>query len=359
MNSGKTVFAQLLQHLPRFEFNQCVLRYHGNHKVRSFSCLDQFLCMAFAQLTYRESLRDIITCLNSHKEKLYHMGFRGKLAKSTLADANELRDFRIYQDFGYLLINIASKLYQDEDLGLDLQLAVYALDSTVIDLCLSTFPWATFRKTKAAIKVHTLLNVRGSIPTFIFVTPASVHYVDMMDAVPFEADSVYTMDRAYLDFERAEPNQSAVSIFCHQEQEQHAAASHLLCPGGQNSRRSSRSDSHAPRLSITFVLSRPLSPSTLLRCRTKQAPGSSYEQLPYPGQDRRRYLSLTLAGGTVLQVDQTTSADQVVLRNISQCGQDPDMDCRQRLSSCGDCQEAIESSRQSPHNFTDFGGQPL
>jgi hypothetical protein len=202
MNSGKTVFAQLLQHLPRYEFNQCVHRYHGNHKVRSFSCLDQFLCMAFAQLTYRESLRDIVTCLNSHREKLYHMGFRGSLSKSTLADANELRDFRIYQDFGYLLINIASKLYRDEDLGLDLELVVYALDSTIIDLCLSTFPWATFRKTKAAVKVHTLLNVQGSIPTFIFVTPASVHDVNMMDAVPFEADSVYTMDRAYLDFER-------------------------------------------------------------------------------------------------------------------------------------------------------------
>src|SRR3990172_9095381 len=202
MNSGKTIFAQLIQHLPRFEFNQCVLRYHGNHKVRSFSCTDQFLCMAFAQLTYRESLRDIVTCLNSHRPKLYHMGFRGKIAKSTLADANELRDFRIYQDFGYLLIDIASKLYQNEDLGLDLKLSVFALDSTVIDLCLSTFPWATFRKKKAAVKIHTLLNVQGSIPTFIFVTPGSVHDVNMMDAVPFEADSVYTMDRAYLDFER-------------------------------------------------------------------------------------------------------------------------------------------------------------
>jgi hypothetical protein len=202
MNSGKTVFAQLIQHLPRYEFNQCVLRYHGNHKVRSFSCMDQFLCMAFAQLTYRESLRDIVTCLNSHRPKLYHMGFRGKIAKSTLADANELRDFRIYQDFGYVLIDIASKLYRNEDLGLDLKLAVYALDSTVIDLCLSTFPWATFRKKKAAVKIHTLLNVQGSIPTFVFVTPGSVHDVNMMDVVPFESDSVYTMDRAYLDFER-------------------------------------------------------------------------------------------------------------------------------------------------------------
>jgi len=202
MNSGKTIFTQLIQHLPRYEFNQCVIRYHGNHKVRSFSCMDQFLCMAFAQLTYRESLRDIITCLNSHRSKLYHMGFRGKIAKSTLADANELRDFRIYQDFGYVLIDIASKLYRNEDFGLDLKLSVYALDSTIIDLCLSTFPWATFRKKKAAVKIHTLLNVQGSIPTFIFVTPGSVHDVNMMDTVPFEAESVYAMDRAYLDFER-------------------------------------------------------------------------------------------------------------------------------------------------------------
>lgn len=202
MNSGKTVFAQLIEHLPRYEFNQCILRYCGNHKVRSFSCMDQFLCMAFAQLTYRESLRDIVTCLNSHRSKLYHMGFRGTIAKSTLADANELRDFRIYQDFGYVLIDIASKLYRDEDLGLDLKLSVYALDSTIIDLCLSTFPWATFRKKKAAVKIHTLLNVQGSIPTFIFVTPGSVHDVNMMDTVPFEAESVYAMDRAYLDFER-------------------------------------------------------------------------------------------------------------------------------------------------------------
>ena len=164
--------------------------------------MDQFLCMAFAQLTYRESLRDIETCLNSHRQKLYHMGFRGKIAKSTLADANELRDFRIYQDFGYVLIDIASKLYRNEDIGLDLKLAIYALDSTVIDLCLSTFPWATFRKKKAAVKIHTLLNVQRSIPTFIFVTPGSVHDVNMMDVVPFEADSVYAMDRAYLDFER-------------------------------------------------------------------------------------------------------------------------------------------------------------
>ncbi len=202
MNLGKTVFAQLLQYMPRYEFNQCVGRYHGNYKVQSFSCRDQFLCMSFAQLTYRESLRDIEACLNSHCQKLYHMGFRGRVSRSTLSDANERRDFRIYQDFGHILIGIARKLYQGEDLGLDLQQAVYALDSTTIDLCLSTFPWARFRKNKAAIKLHTLLDLRGAIPCFVGLTTGKVHDVNMMDAVPIETDSICTMDRGYLDFQR-------------------------------------------------------------------------------------------------------------------------------------------------------------
>ncbi len=184
MNSGKTVFAQLLQYVPTYEFNQCVGRYRGNYKVRSFSCWDQFLCMSFAQLTYRESLRDIETCLNSHHQKLYHMGFRGRVSRSTLADANERRDFRIYQDLGHILIGTARKLYQGEDLGLDLQQAVYALDSTTIDLCLSTFPWALFRKNKAAIKLHTLLDLRGAIPCFVGLTTGKTHDVNMMDIVP-------------------------------------------------------------------------------------------------------------------------------------------------------------------------------
>ena len=202
MNLGKTIFAQLLQHLPKYDFNQYVDRYHGNYKVRNFSCWDQMLCMSFAQLTYRESLRDIEACLNSHRQKLYHMGFRGKVSRSTLADANETRDFRIYQDIGHTLIGIARRLYQGEDLGLDLQETVYALDSTTIDLCLSTFPWAAFRKNKAAIKIHTLLDLRGTIPTFVGLTTGKTHDVKIMDAVPIETDSICTMDRGYLDFQR-------------------------------------------------------------------------------------------------------------------------------------------------------------
>ena len=202
MNTGKTVFAQLMEHFSRYEFEKCVDRYRGNHRVHSFSCLDQFLCMAFAQLTGRESLRDIETCLNSHGEKLYHMGFRSAVSRSTLADANERRNFLIFQDFAHGLIAIARKLYQGDRLALDLEHTVYALDSTTIDLCLSLFPWAHFRKTKAAVKMHTLLDLRGSIPTFICVTTGKVHDVNLLDAVPLESDSIVTMDRAYVDYQR-------------------------------------------------------------------------------------------------------------------------------------------------------------
>jgi len=202
MNPGRTVFAQLLQHLPRYEFDKCVRRYGGNYRIRRFPCYDQLLCLAFAQLTYRESLRDIETCLNSHHEKLYHVGFRGQVSRSTLADANEQRDYRIYQDFGYHLIAVARSLYRGEELEIELEHSVYALDSTTIDLCLSLFPWATFRKTKGAIKLHTLLDLRGSIPAFISLTPGSVHDVKLLDTVPLQKESIVTLDRGYTDFRR-------------------------------------------------------------------------------------------------------------------------------------------------------------
>ena len=202
MNAGKTVFAQLLAHLPRHEFRRAVARHRGNYRVRSFSCWDQFIAMAFAQLSGRESLRDIEACLSSHREKLYHVGMRGKISRSTLAEANERRDFRIYEKVGYSLIRTARKLYQTEELAVELDRSLYALDSTTIDLCLSLFPWATFRKTKAAVKMHTLLDLRGSIPTFVGLTSGAVHDVNFLDVVPLEEESVVTMDRGYLDFER-------------------------------------------------------------------------------------------------------------------------------------------------------------
>jgi hypothetical protein len=202
MNSGKTIFAQLMEFLSHYEFQKCVQRYKGDHKIQTFSCWDQFLCMAFAQLTYRESLRDIEACLRALRNKLYHMGMRGKIARSTLADANETRNWRIYADFAQVLIRTARTLYANDDFGMELDQTVYALDATTIDLCLSLFPWAKFRKHKGAIKLHTLLDLRGSIPTVVVITHGKVHEVNILDDLALEAGAFYLMDRAYLDCAR-------------------------------------------------------------------------------------------------------------------------------------------------------------
>ncbi len=202
MNKGKTVFSQIMTYLPLNEFRNSVQRYHGNRKVKSFSCLDQYLCMAFAQLSYRDSLRDTVTCLRAMQNKLYHMGIRGRISKSTLADANEKRDGRIYSDFAQILINRARHIYQNDPFGAEINETVYALDSSTIDLCLSMFPWAKFRKHKAAVKLHALLDLHGSIPSFIKITDGKVHDVNILDDIIPEPGSFYIMDRAYLDFSR-------------------------------------------------------------------------------------------------------------------------------------------------------------
>ena len=202
MNEGRTVFAQLLDFLPKYEFDKCVARYHGNCRVRKLPAYEQFLVLAFAQLTWRESLRDIETCLAAFGPKLYHAGIRQPTARSTLADANEKRDWRIFADFAHVLIRQATTLYADEPFAGDLQAAAYALDSTTIDLCLSLFPWAPFRQHKAAIKLHTLLTLHGNFPTVIIITPGSVHDVNILDQLVWEAGSFYIMDRGYLDFTR-------------------------------------------------------------------------------------------------------------------------------------------------------------
>jgi hypothetical protein len=202
MHSGKTVFKQLLQYLPRYEFNLCVSRYRGEHWAKKFSTYDQFLCLAYAQLAGRESLRDIETCLNSHQEKLYHIGFRGDVSRTTLADANERRDWQIFQDFGQVLICMAQKLYHNDSIAIELAQPLYAFDSTTIDLCLSIFPWAEFRRTKAAVKMHTLIDLRGPIPTWVAITTGKVHDVKMLDKMPVEKDAIYAMDRGYVDFAR-------------------------------------------------------------------------------------------------------------------------------------------------------------
>src|SRR2546421_8441288 len=202
MNIGTTVFSQLMSLLPLREFRKCVRRYRGDYKVQSFTCMDQFLSMAFAQLTFRESLRDIESCLRAVRSKLYHMGIRGSVARSTLGHANETRDWRIYADFAQVLIATARKLYSKDEFGLELEETVYALDSTTIDLCLALFPWAKFRGHKGAIKLHTLLDLRGSIPTVVIITHGKVHEVNILDQLNFEAGAFYVMDRGYLDFAR-------------------------------------------------------------------------------------------------------------------------------------------------------------
>ncbi len=213
MNDGRTLFSQLMDFLPAHEFRKCVERYDGNRRIRRFSCHDQFLCMAFAQLTYRESLRDIETCLRSLGGRLYHAGIRGRISHSTLADANERRDWRIYADFAAVLIARARHLYRHEDLGLDLKQTVYAFDSTTIDLCLTLFPWAQFRRRKSAVKLHTLLDLRGNIPCFVHISSGKMHDVRALDFLVLEPGAFYVLDRGYIDFARLHAFTRAMAFF--------------------------------------------------------------------------------------------------------------------------------------------------
>ncbi len=213
MNSGKSIFAQLMEFIPIYEFRKCVKRYNGNYKIRNFTCWEQFLCMSFAQLTYRESLRDIEACLRATHKKLYHVGIRSRVSRNTLANANQVRDWRIYADFAQVLIGIARKLYVNEDFGVELQQTAYALDATIIDLCLSLFPWAKFRNRKGAIKLHTLIDLRGSIPACVIITHGKVHEVVVLDDLLIEAGAIYIMDRGYLDFNRLYRIQQSSAFF--------------------------------------------------------------------------------------------------------------------------------------------------
>jgi len=213
LNQGRSVFAQLISFVSHNEFNRCVARYQGNKSVRSFSCWDQFLTMAFAQLTYRESLRDIEVCLAAQRQKLYHAGFSGSVKRATLADANEKRDWRIYRDFAQSLIQIARPLYAHSDLGLQLEGTAYAFDATTIDLCLSLFPWAQFRRRKAAIKLHTLLEIHSAIPVFIAITSGAIHEVNLLDELQPEPGSFIVMDRGFVDFERLYRLHTALAFF--------------------------------------------------------------------------------------------------------------------------------------------------
>jgi hypothetical protein len=213
MNSGQMIFTQVMDIMPLKTFHRCVERYQGDFSVKHFICLEQFRVMAFAQLTYRESLRDTVTCLRSQSSKLYRMGIRSNVSRSTLADANEVRDWRIYADFAQHLIGVARKLYEKDRLAIDIEQTVYALDSTTIDLCLSVFPWAHFRTTKASVKLHTLIDLKGSIPTFIHISDGKLHDVNILDVLPIEAGSIYVMDRGYVDFARLHSITRSLAFF--------------------------------------------------------------------------------------------------------------------------------------------------
>jgi len=260
MNVGRTVFSQLMDFLPMHQFRRCVARYRGNRKVRKFSCFDQFLCMAFAQLTYRESLRDIEACLRAMQPKLYHLGLRGGVSRSTLDDANDRRDWRIYADFAQVLIRMARPLYVAEEWGVDLDHAAYALDATIIDLCLSLFPWARFRPHKGGIKMHTVLDLRGNIPVFIRVTHALIHDVHLLDWIPLQPGAFYIFDRAYVDYERFYRIHQTSAFFV------------------TRARRSHR---------FRRVYSHPVERSTGLRCDQTVRLTSFYPLKTYPDQLRR------------------------------------------------------------------------
>ena len=272
MHTGRFVFSELIAHLPHKEFHKCVARYDSGSQWRKFSYWDQYLAMAFAQLTYRESLRDIEACLRSVKGKLYHLGFRGKVARTTLADANESRDCRIFADFAQVLIGIARPLYANDPIGVDLDQSLYALDSTTIDLCLALFPWARFRKHKAAVKMHTLLDLRGNIPTFIRVSDGKLHDVNILDDIPIEAGAFYVMDRGYLDFGTTVPPHVEFSVLRHSHEGERASPAAILTPRGQEYRRALRSDRHLNHHWLGYCLPGPFAAGQLCRLRNQQAP---------------------------------------------------------------------------------------
>jgi hypothetical protein len=359
MTAGETLFAQLMDFVPWSTFARIVERYDGDRRVRTLSCGEQYRAMAFAQLTYRESLRDIETCLSVHALKLYHMGFRQPVRRSTLADANEGRDWRIYAEVAQWLITQARKLYANEDLGLDLTDTVYALDATTIDLCLSVFPWAHFRTAKAAVKMHTLLDLRGGIPSFIHISDGKVHDVHALDMLMPEAGAVYVMDRAYVDFTRLHALHQAGAFFV--------------------TRAKSNMDAHR-------VYSAPTDRATGLICDQTISLDGNFTSRHYPGHLRRiRFkdpetgktlvfihqqlrpsgrhhlclVQMPLAGGTLLQMDQAASSHQAVLRHLGKRGQDADLDRRLGLRPRRHRQEASRPGRLALHFAPDPLGHPF
>jgi len=350
MYTGRTVFAQLMDLIPRRAFERCVARYQGNRRLRTFSCYDQFLCMAFAQLTYRESLRDIETCLRALQPKLYHTGLRGRIARSTLADANETRDWRIYADFAQTLIHRARQLYRDEPFAVELAQTAYAFDATTIDLCLALFPWARFRRTKAAIKLHTLLDLQGHIPTFVAITDGKAADVTLLDALVVEPGAFYILDRGYTDFGRLYAITEALAFFVI---------------------RGKRGLNYIRRLSRPVDKTTGLrSDQTIVLCGPKTATlyPVPLRRITYVDLDtQQRFVFLTNNFALpALQIAQLYKcrwqvelffkwikqhlADQGLLRHVDERGEDPGLDRHQRVRAGGDPQEGTPARAQPLRN---------
>jgi len=327
MYTGKLVFSQVMDFVPVRTFRQCVARYHGNFKVKSFSCLDPYLCMAFAQLTYRESLRDIETCLRSQQQKLYHMGIRGKVSRSTITDANEQRDWRIYADLAHALIPIARRLYSSEQFTVELEQTAYALDATTIDLCLSVFPWAHFRKTKSAIKLHTLLDLRGSIPTFIHISDGKFHEVNSLDMIPRGTRRFLRDGSGISGFRQTLRPVRDGCLLPDPRQIKHEVPQGVFPSGRLLHWMDLRSVGDAHRGLSSQGLSQQNPPCKVLRHRNRQNLRVPDQQLLAAATDYRATVSLPLAGGTVFQVDQAGPPHQELLWHLGECREDADLDC--------------------------------
>src|SRR5436189_3130477 len=359
MYLGKTLFAQVMDFLPWKTFHRIVHRYDGDYRTRSLGCAEQFRVMAFAQLTYRESLRDIEVCLAAQAGKLYHMGIGAVVARSTLADANESRDWHIYFEFAQRLIAQARALYVDEGFGVELANTVYALDATTIDLCLSMFPWAPFRSTKAAVKLHTLLDLRGSIPTFIHISDGKMHYVNVLDLLLIEAGAFYVMDRGYLDFERLYALDQAGGFFITRAKRNLDARRVYSAPVDRDTGlicdqtialNGFYAAKHYPRLPASHPLS---------RSRDRKEPGVPDQPVCVAGADHLRPVPLPMAGGAVLQVDQAAPAHQTLLRHFRERCADANLDRHQRLRAGGDHQEETSSERVPAYAATDLVADAL
>lgn len=352
MYTGSLIFTQVMDFMPPHTFRRCIARYQGNKNVRSFTCLDQYLCMAFAQLTYRESLRDIEACLQAQQQKLYHMGIRGNVAKSNLADANEQGDWRIYADLAHSLILTARTLYSNEPFGVDLQQTVYALDATTIDLCLSMFPWATFRQTKAAIKLHTLLHLRGNIPTFISISDGKVHNVNILDVLPIEPGGLLHNGPWLSGLCQTLYSLSGSRVLCNQNKVQLQMPQSLFSSCRPLNWYPVRPNNYAYRVLFSQRLSGQAAARQILRRRNRENTGIPNKQFLAASLDHSTAISLPMAGGDLLQMDQTKPTHQKFLWHFGERSENSNMDRSFSLCAGSHTKETAQYTGESLHNFT-------